>query len=121
MEFLSDFNFEIWQSKRKTDILSRREQDVAVQEMVKRDNRSRVLLGPSRLDPRINAELAASYIDNSVTTISSMDSDTPPTQLDNELVAELIEENRNSFLDLRLKLPKEYTLQGDLLVYHMNQ
>ena len=121
MEFLSDFNFEIKFTAGKlnanADILSRREQDVAVREMVKRDSRSRVLLGPSRLDPRINAELAASYVDNSTITLSLMDSDTPPTQLDNELVAELLEENRKSFLDLRQKLPKGYTLQDDLLIY----
>jgi hypothetical protein len=47
MEFLSDFNFQIMytagKNNQKADILSRREQDVAAQELVKRDSRSRTL------------------------------------------------------------------------------
>src|SRR4051794_28042628 len=66
MEFLSDFNFLIvytpGKDNQKADILSRREQDVELQEQIKRDSRSRVLLGPARLDSRINAELATTFV-----------------------------------------------------------
>jgi hypothetical protein len=66
MEYLSDFNFQIkyttGKSNLKADILTRREQDVALQEQFKLDSRSRVLLGPHRLDPRINSELATVYV-----------------------------------------------------------
>jgi hypothetical protein len=62
MEFLLDFNFIIAytasKSNQKANILSRQEQDIAAQDLVKRDSRSRTLLGPARLDLQINAELA---------------------------------------------------------------
>ena len=62
MEFLSDFNFQIrftsGKSNLKADILTRREQDVVKQEQIKTDSRSRTLLGPEQLDPRINDKLA---------------------------------------------------------------
>jgi hypothetical protein len=68
MEFLSDFNFQIiyttGKNNQKADILTRREQDLVIQERVKRDSRSRVLLGPYRLYPRINSKLASSFVTN---------------------------------------------------------
>ena len=77
MELLSEFHFKIvyttGKNNLKADILSRREQDVAVQEQVKLDSRSRVLLGPERLDSRINAELAQAYIDIAVLTLAPME------------------------------------------------
>ena len=55
IEFLSDFNFQITytveKNNQKTDILSRREQDLETQELAKKDSRLRVILGPDRLDP----------------------------------------------------------------------
>ena len=38
-------------NNQKANILSQREQDVATQELAKRDSRSRTLLGPAKLDP----------------------------------------------------------------------
>ena len=67
MERLSEFNFLIryttGKSNQKADILSRREQDIAIQHRVKADSRSRLLLAPDRLDERINFEIGKSYVD----------------------------------------------------------
>jgi hypothetical protein len=65
-EELAWFNFRIAYTPGKdngrADILSRREQDMENLRTAQVDNRSRVLLGPHRLHPRINAELATVYI-----------------------------------------------------------
>ena len=68
MEYLSDFNFQIMytsgKSNEKADILSRREQDLIIQEQVKLDSRSRLFLGPDKLDPRINTDLATMFVEH---------------------------------------------------------
>jgi len=73
MEFLSDFNFQITytagKNNQKADILSRREQDLETQELAKKDSRLRVILGPDRLDPRINAELAEVFVEKTIQCI----------------------------------------------------
>jgi hypothetical protein len=121
MEFLSDFNFKIMytsgKNNLKADILSRREQDVAAQEEAKKDSRSRVLLGPHRLDSQINAELAELYV--SAIDISSLDPETPPKPLLDsvELVTKLRQVNRESFSDLRRTLPEGYHIEDGLLLH----
>jgi transposase InsO family protein len=124
MEFLSDFNFEIkytaGKDNQKADILSRREQDVSLQELIKKDSRSRVLLGPARLDPRINAELAQSFVEAKVASLSVLNMDPYPRTLgeDPELIKELKEANKKSFQELRAKPLSGYTIQDELLLYH---
>jgi transposase InsO family protein len=121
MEFLSDFNFKIMytsgKNNLKADILSRREQDVAAQEEAKKDSRSRVLLGPHRLDSQINAELAELYV--SAIDISSLDPETPPKPLLDsvELVTKLRQVNRESFPGLRRTLPEGYHIEDGLLLH----
>jgi transposase InsO family protein/predicted aspartyl protease len=124
MEFLSDFNFQIvyttGKSNLKADTLTRREQDFAQQEKVKLDSRSRILLGPSRLHPRINAELAVAYVDNySKNTIMEIDTEMyEKVPLDSDKLRELLhEDNKSSFTDLRDDLPNNYTIEEDLLLY----
>jgi hypothetical protein len=126
MEYLSDFNFQIkyttGKSNLKADILTRREQDVALQEQVKLDSRSRVLLGPHRLDPRINAELATVYVATATPTCSELmpiDTDAlTRVALDSDQLRELLkDDNRTSFDDLRDELPTDYTIEDSLLLY----
>jgi hypothetical protein len=123
MEFLSDFNFRIMytagKNNQKADILSRREQDVAAQELFKRDSRSRTLLGPERLDPRINAELAQIFVATTKVTLVSINSKTEPEPLFNstELIQKLRQDNLNSFRLLRPVLPKNYSTEDGLLLY----
>ena len=128
MEFLSDFNFQIrftsGKSNLKADILTRREQDVAKQEQIKTDSRSRTLLGPERLDPRINDELAQAYIEAQPVIAALLapiqEDPTPDSQgLDSKLIADLLTDNRDSFQEYRTSssLPIGYALQNDLLLY----
>jgi len=82
------------------------------------DSRSRVLLSPQRLDPRINQELADSYIAlihpyNSLCPIDE-EARTPNSP---RLVSELVQANREHFSDLRKELPSGYTLSDGLLLY----
>ena len=123
MEFLSDFNFQIMftagKNNQKADILSQREQDVATQELAKRDSRSCTLLGPARLDPRISADLAQTFISVTTPTLMQIDPDTPPTQsLDSlELIKELHKVNRQSFQSIRSTLPAGYSVEDGLLLH----
>jgi transposase InsO family protein/predicted aspartyl protease len=124
MEFLSDFNFEIkftaGKDNQKADILSRREQDLRVQEAIKTDSRSRVLLGPARLDPRINADLAKAFVETQQTlAVFTMDSETRPTMIADsfELIESLKQTNRDSFSTLQERLPVGYSIQNRLLLY----
>jgi len=123
MEFLSDFNFKIMftagKSNQKADILSRREQDLAAQAEIKKDSRSRVLLGPARLDDRINAELAQIYISAQHVQVTAIDTDTDQIQPRDSLVLieELQQDNRSSFTTLRSNLPPGYSIQDELLLY----
>jgi predicted aspartyl protease/transposase InsO family protein len=121
MEFLSDFNFRIayvtGKSNTKADLLTRREQDIKTQNLVKQDSRSRVLLGPQRLDPRINAELGEAYAQ-----INRLDSVAisilhPLKESDSELTRTLLQDNRDSFAEERKQLPADYTLSDGLLLY----
>ena len=124
MEYLSDFNFIIMytsgKSNQKADILTRREQDLASQELVKLDSRSRVLLGPSRLDPRINTELATLYLASIQPVPDLLPIDTEALRhvaLDSEqLVEHLRQDNLSSFEDLRANLPANYTVEDGLLM-----
>jgi predicted aspartyl protease len=126
MEYLSDFNFKIMyttgKSNLKADTLTRREQDLVVQEKIKLDSRSRVLLGPHRLDPRINAELAALYIASyPQRSVELMPIDTDAlakVPLDSDqLRTSLREDNRTSFEELRDEMPTEYSVEDGLLLY----
>jgi hypothetical protein len=122
MEFLSDFNFQIMytagKNNQKADILSRREQDLAAQAAVKLDSRSRTLLGPGRLDPRINAELAQRFVESasSAPTLNTL-SPLGLTSNDSELIQDLRQDNKQSFSDIREKLPPDYTVVDGLLLY----
>lgn len=117
MELLSDFNFCITytagKNNQKADILSRRDQDLVTQQKVKLDSRARVLLGPGRLDPRISAELAVSY----VASINAMD--IPSPQMPFDLIESLCADNRESFAGTRAKqpLPEGYSMNDRLLLY----
>jgi transposase InsO family protein len=122
MEFLSDFNFQIiytpGKDNQKADILSRREQDLELQEQVKLDSRSRVLLGPGRLDTRINAELAQQFIAGNATLAPILPGDDPnPPRNSFELLDKLRQDNRESFTELRCSLPEGYTIQDGLVLY----
>jgi hypothetical protein len=126
MEFLSDFNFQIiyttGKNNQKADILTRREQDLVIQERVKRDSRSRVLLGPHRLHPRINSELASSFVTNQANKdVQLMPIDTDAyakVALDSDQLRDLLcEDNRTSFEELRDKVPTDYVLEDGLLLY----
>jgi transposase InsO family protein/predicted aspartyl protease len=123
MEFLSDFNFEIKytaaKNNQKADILSRREQDLASQELVKKDSRSRVLLGPAKIDPRISAELAQTFIETKLASISSLETEYSPETLREpvDLTEELKQVNKDSFSSIRAKLPPGYSIADGLLLY----
>jgi hypothetical protein len=121
MEFLSDFNFQIMytagKNNQKADILSRREQDVAAQELVKRDSRSRTLLGPARLDPRINAELAEVFVEKSVKCATIL-APLLPSPEDSELIRDLKTDNVESFQEIRENPPPGYSIDDEnLLLY----
>ena len=119
MEFLSDFNFRIiytsGKANQKADILSRREQDLKTQEQVKLHSRSRTLLGPDRLDPRINAELAQTYLENHQTLIiNNVDLDSLEN-FDSELIQEL--RDANSKMERQNNLSPGYTISEGLLLF----
>jgi predicted aspartyl protease len=120
MEFLSDFNFRIMyttgKSNQKADILSRREQDIQVQDQVKLDSRSRILLGPDRLDPRINSDLASVFMHYATPTmIATM---TPEElTLDSDLIRQLRDVNKSGFIDERKQLKTGFKVTDDLLLY----
>ena len=121
MEFLSDFNFQIvytpGKANAKADILSRREQDMVLHEKIKLDSRSRVLLGPHRLDPRINAELAQIYVgQKAAQAIDVIDLSVLPG-FDSELLQALREDNAISFKRERMKLAEGFSISEDLLLY----
>jgi len=121
MEFLLDFNFQIMytagKNNQKADILSRREQDVTAQELVKKDSRSRTLLGPARLDPRINAELAEVFVEKSVKGVAIL-APLTPTPEDSELIRDLKADNQESFKEIRENLPPGYSInEENLLLY----
>jgi transposase InsO family protein len=122
MEFLSDFHFLIryttGKSNLKADILSRREQDLQMQEQVKLDSRSRVLLGPGHLDPRINSELATIYLDRKSSTslaLLAMDKD---QETDSDLISSLRTDNASGFKREREQLGKGYSVEDGLLLYN---
>jgi len=97
MEFLSDFNFLIrytaGKDNQKADILSRREQDVAAYKIVKQDSRSYILLSLSRLDERINTELADKFLTSTQCTLATLE----PAVTESDMIQELKSVNRNSF------------------------
>ena len=80
-------------SNQKANILSRREQDLKTHKQIKLDVRSRILLGPERLDPRINTELADAFLARTG-NINSLDI-IPDSSL--ELIIELYHDNSISF------------------------
>jgi transposase InsO family protein len=124
-EDLACFNFRITYTPGKdnarADILSRREQDMENLRTAQVDNRSRVLLGPHRLHPRINAELATAYIAHTtiqVVRLSVLESVEKAMSLDSlQLVEALLQENRTSFIQERAVLPKQYRMQDGLLLF----
>ena len=62
-ELIADYDFEIahtpGKNNGKADALPRREEDVVQQKELKRNSRSRTLLKPSRLEPKVAEEIAA--------------------------------------------------------------
>jgi transposase InsO family protein len=105
-------------NNQKADILSRREQDVAAQELVKLDSRSRTLLGPARLDPRINAELAEVFINQTVKCILAP---LGPVPDDPDLIRDLKAANQESFKTIREELPPNYTVDDENLLLFKNR
>ena len=124
MEFLFDFNFQIiytaGKNNQKTDILSRRKQDLETQESAKKNSRLRVLLGPDRLDPWINAELAKVFVEKTIQYILA--SILAPLSLveDTELglIRDLQIDNQKSFQDIREEIPLGYSVKDSLLLYY---
>ena len=86
---------------------------------MKRDSRSRVLLGLSKLDPRINAELGKAYLaaESSILALIQVDSLLTLDRDSLELVAELKQANRDLFQELRNKIPEYYSTQDSLLLF----
>lgn len=86
-------------------------------EKIKLDSRSRVLLGPHRLDTKINAELASMFV--STTTLAPVISepDSNPLRDSLELMEKLRSANRSSFQEIRNTLPQDYTIANQLLLY----
>ena len=124
MEFLFDFNFQIiytaGKNNQKADILSRREQDLETQELAKKDSRSRVLLGPDRVDPRINAELAEAFVEKTIQHILAPIL-APLSLVENtesDLIRDLQIDNQKSFQDIREEIPPGYSVEDGLLLYH---
>ncbi|KAL2064508.1 hypothetical protein VTL71DRAFT_3645 [Oculimacula yallundae] len=123
IEFLSDFNFQIiytpGKDNAKADILSRREQDLEERERLKLNSRSRILLSPDRLDPRINKELAIAYINSlpAILPISTYESDTLDIRNSSELIEELKQDNRQNFKDERQSLNDGFSVSDGLLLY----
>jgi transposase InsO family protein len=122
MEYLSDFNFQIMyttgKSNAKADILSRREQDLILQKKVKLDSRSRVFLGPNRLDARINTELAAMFVNcQKNRSINSIELTTLPNT-ESEVVQALRKANEVSFAKERSTLLPGYRISDNLLLFH---
>ena len=150
MEFISDFNFQIMftpgKDNQKADILSRREQDLETHEKVKLDSRSRVLLAPGRLDPRINAELAKRFLAEKIPSSANSPSltsslvvlapvspspavaaaaTTSPSSVTDStvprdsfgLIEKLCKDNRDSFIETRKSLPKDYSIKDGLLLF----
>jgi hypothetical protein len=119
MELLLDFNFIIIytasKNNQKANILSRREQDVAAHEIVKRDSRSRTLLSPGHLHHRINAKLANKYME---TVVKCILSPIGPFPNDSDLIWDLKVDNLESFKETCEKLPLKYIIDKDnLLLY----
>jgi hypothetical protein len=124
-EELASFQFRIeytpGKNNARADILSRREQDMANLRGAQFDNRSRVMLGPPRLDPRINAELAKNYIQplpDQIITLKAFSSVGKAMNLDSfQLIESLLQENRLSFQAVRRDLQAPYQLRNGLLLY----
>ena len=121
-EALSEFNFLIeytpGRDNARADILSRREQDLNGLHSIQKDNRSRVFLGPHRLHPDINRELAEKYLREDTVQINSLTPDADSAmQLDSlQLTDALLQENRNSFDSERQNLPSRFRIQEGLLL-----
>ncbi|USP72775.1 uncharacterized protein yc1106_06638 [Curvularia clavata] len=124
-EELASFNFHIrytpGKDNARADILSRREQDVGNLKTAQIDNRSRVLLGPHRLDNRINSELAKTYVAQLQAESFSLlvvEPISEPMSLDSlELIESILQENRASFGAERRSLPDRYRIENGLLLY----
>lgn len=124
-EELAPFNFRIrytpGKSNARADILSRREQDIENLKIAQTDNRSRVLLGPHRLDSRINSDLAQAYVARlqiHCYSILAVEATSEPMSLDSlELIEAVLQLNRSSFTEERTTLPGKFRLRGDLLLY----
>jgi hypothetical protein len=71
------------------------------------------------LNPRINAELAQTYVSIMAPTGSVCEIEPKPLRDDPDLIKELREDNQKSFTDIRNKnpLPEGYTLENGLLLH----
>jgi hypothetical protein len=114
-EYLAPFDFRIQytpgKSNARADILSRREQDMANLKEAQTDNRNRVFLGPHRLDPRINSELARQYIQDNRAQAEIFSVNAPEQLLALDsfgLISELINANKTGFPQERASLPPKY-------------
>lgn len=123
-EFLAPFDLRIkytpGRNNARADILSRREQDLTHLRSTQEKDRFRVLLGPHRLDPRINTELAAKHIAQTTTEVGifQLATDASPMGLDSfGLIEALLQDNRASFESEREALPEGYRIQDGLLLY----
>ena len=124
-EELASFNFCIrytpGKDNARADILSRREQDLQNLRTAQVDNRSRVLLGPHRLDNRINSKLAKHYVEQQAAQAVDLlvvETTKETMSLDSlELIELLLQQNRTAFEEERRTLPDKYRIENGLLLY----
>jgi hypothetical protein len=86
---------------------------------MKKDNRSYILLEPAKLNHRINSELIIIYIKASLTILTSIQTDTLLNPLLNsiKLITKLRKINHKSFQTERETLPKDYSIENNLLLF----
>ena len=79
------------------------------------------MLGPARLDPRINSELAQSFVSTILVKLAPIYPGTTQsearTALSLDLIKELKQANLEDFPSLRSSLPEGYSVQDRLLLY----
>ena len=81
------------------------------------DSRSRVLLGTSRIDPRIATELTQAFLKAKIPKELAQIEVPSLVGPDTDLILDLRADNLQSFLKLRAELPSRYSIQDNLLLY----
>ena len=118
LEELDQFQFQIMyrtgKQNEKADALTRREQDIAIQDQLKKDNRTRVFLHQGQIDPLILHEVFSMSL---LPVDEALIEPAEPTLEPLLLVDQLLSRNRESFQKLREDLSDGYTVENGLLLY----